>query len=58
MKDPAYLGDGVYVDYNGYAVIIAKNNHLNLYGGEAIVLEPEMMEALYEYYLNKRGGGG
>jgi hypothetical protein len=42
---PAYLGDGVYVRFDGYQLWLAANHHTN----EVIALEPRVLKALVEY---------
>lgn len=46
-----YLGDGVYVDHDGYGLVLTTENGL----GETnrIVLEPEVYEALRQYVEGK-----
>ena len=44
---PSYLGDGVYVEDTGHALILRVNDHRN---APAVVLEPEVMEELIKYY--------
>ncbi len=45
MQD--YLGDGVYVEYNGYAFVLKANDHRN--PTDTIELEPSVLEALYRF---------
>lgn len=40
-----YLGDGVYVSFDGYHINLAVNHHNN----HVIALEPEVAVALQEY---------
>lgn len=45
MKE--YLGDGVYVEYNGYAIVLTADGS---YGtNNTIVLEPDVYFALLKY---------
>lgn len=46
MKNRDYLGDGVYVRWDGFALHLAANHHNN----EVIVLEPLVLEALNRFY--------
>lgn len=39
-----YLGDGVYLDYDGYSVILTTENGISVQN--TIVLDPEVVEAL------------
>lgn len=41
-----YLGDGVYASFDGYHIVLAVNHHAN----RVVALEPDVMEALIEYY--------
>jgi len=43
----AYLGDGVYVSFDGYYVWLAANHHEN----KVVALEPAVYEALFNYVL-------
>jgi hypothetical protein len=43
----AYLGDGAYVDYDGFAIILTTENGLQ--ETNRIVLEPEIYIALTQY---------
>lgn len=43
----AYLGDGVYADFDGYAVVLTTENGISV--TNTIVLEPEVYEALVAY---------
>jgi hypothetical protein len=43
----AYLGDGAYVDFDGYALVLTTENGIR--ETNRIVLEPEVYAALLEY---------
>lgn len=43
----AYLGDGAYVDFDGYALILTAENGIR--ATDRIVLEPEVYAALLRY---------
>jgi hypothetical protein len=43
-----YLGDGVYVDYDGYALVLTAE-HMRSVGAMPFVLVPEVYEALVRY---------
>lgn len=43
----AYLGDGAYVDFDGYALILTAEN--GIIATDRIVLEPEVYHALVAY---------
>lgn len=42
-----YIGDGVYVDFNGYALTLTTENGIEV--TNRIVLEPEVYRALVQY---------
>lgn len=46
MLQPKYLGDGVYVSFDGYHINLAVEDHRN----NVIALEPEVMVALIAYF--------
>lgn len=48
-QDQRYIGDGVYVSYDGYHICIAVNHHLN----HAVSLEPEVFMRLLKYASEK-----
>ena len=43
VSGKAYLGDGVYVDFNGRLIILTTNS------GNTLYLEPETCDALTDY---------
>lgn len=43
----AYLGDGAYVDFDGYSLILTAENGVS--ATDRIVLEPEVWAALVRY---------
>ena len=45
MDEKEYIGDGVYVRFDGYAFHMAVNHHLN----EVMVIEPEVLDRLIEF---------
>ena len=45
-----YLGDGVYVEYDGYTVVLYTSNGVT--NNSHIYLEPEVIEALNRYIAN------
>jgi len=47
-----YLGDGAYVDFDGYALILTTENGLAI--TNRIVLEPEVYAALLAYVERMR----
>jgi hypothetical protein len=55
MGEKQYLGDGVYVDFDGFALTLTTEN--GIVATNTIVLEPEVFEALSRYVerLRKRG---
>jgi len=48
----AYLGDSVYADFDGYAVVLTTENGLG--PSNTIVLEPEVIAALDRYVKQLR----
>jgi len=52
MENQRYLGDGVYVSYDGYHINLAVNDHRN----HAIALEPAVLEALEVYIKSVKKG--
>ncbi len=51
---PQHLGDGAYVEFDGYQLWLAANDHRN----RVIALEPAVLRALIEYArrINKACG--
>lgn len=49
MENPTkdYLGDGVYADFDGFAIVLTTENGVEV--SNTIVLEPSVMEALKRY---------
>jgi sulfur transfer complex TusBCD TusB component (DsrH family) len=47
MNDETYLGDGVYVSFDGYQIWLAVNHHEN----KVIALEPDVFARLCEYVV-------
>lgn len=45
LPQPAHLGDGAYVSFDGYQLWLAANHHDN----RVIALEPGVMRALVSY---------
>lgn len=43
--EPAHLGDGVYVSFDGYHLNLAVNHHEN----HAVALEPYVLQELVKY---------
>ena len=48
LKTGKHIGDGVYVSYDGFNIIIAVNHHNN----KVVYLEPKVVEALMAYIEN------
>ena len=58
MSDPKYpnaeyLGDAVYADYDGFMVRLTTDSHRPEEAGNTIYLEPQIIEALMNYYKRK-----
>lgn len=49
MEYQDYLGDGVYVDFDGYSVILTTRGAMN---PQIIYMEPEVLQS-FEHYLKK-----
>jgi hypothetical protein len=47
MRDPEYIGDGVYVGHDGFHFILRTDSHLNQSG--QIFLEPSVLQNLIDY---------
>lgn len=41
-----HLGDGLYVSYDGYQIVISVNSHLN---PPVAFLDPDVMDAMVKY---------
>lgn len=50
MRVGQYIGDSVYAEFDGYAVILTTENGLPNDPSNRIVLEPEVMIALAKFY--------
>jgi hypothetical protein len=46
MRNPEYIGDGVYVYFSGYDYQISVNDHRN---APVVFMEPEIVDRLYEF---------
>ena len=44
-----YLGDGAYVEFDGFAYILKANHHLDEKCTDRIVLEPQVLAALNRF---------
>lgn len=51
----SYLGDGVYIDFDGYALVLTTENGIDV--TNRIVLEPEVYEALMLYVERLKRSG-
>jgi hypothetical protein len=51
-----YLGDGVYADFDGFAVVLTTENGMEV--TNTIVLEPDVIWALDQFVQKLRGEGG
>ncbi len=52
----SYLGDGVYADFDGFAVVLTTEDGVSV--TNRIVLEPEVLAALQAYVERLRTVGG
>lgn len=48
-ENKVYLGDSVYAEFDGYAIILTTENGLPSDPSNTIILEPEILERLTEY---------
>ena len=46
-----YLGDGVYVEFDGFGIILKANDHRN--PTDTIALEPEVFNSLVRWVKNQ-----
>jgi sulfur transfer complex TusBCD TusB component (DsrH family) len=46
VSEDAYLGDGVYVSFDGYQIWLAADDHRN----KVVALEPDVMARLIAYW--------
>ena len=53
MRDPKYLGDGVYVGNDGYQLWLSVGDHEH----PTIALDAYVMAALVDYFNQKLKGG-
>ena len=53
MRNPEYLGDGLYVAFDGYRIKIMANSHED--PTDTVYLGSNEMEALIEFYKALRG---
>jgi len=44
-----YLGDGVYIDYDGFEIRVSANDHRENFATDNIYLEPNIIAALVRY---------
>jgi hypothetical protein len=44
----SYLGDGVYVEFDGYGIMLKANDHRN--PTDKVYLEPDVMKRLILFY--------
>jgi hypothetical protein len=49
METECYLGDSVYVEFDGYSYILTTRNGLPTDPSNTIILEPETYEALVKF---------
>lgn len=50
-----YLGDSVYAEFTGYEIVLTTENGLPYDPSNKIVLEPEVLDALFKYAAYHRG---
>lgn len=54
FRTTEYLGDGVYIHYDGYGLELRANHHAN--PTDKVYLEPDVMEALQRYWTQAKAG--
>jgi hypothetical protein len=53
-----YIGDGVYVEFDGFAFVLTTERHENgVSRTETIVLEPDVFDALTRYVIKSSNEG-
>lgn len=52
MRDPQYLGDGVYVGHDGYQLWLSVGDHVH----PTIALEPGLAQRIVDYAKSKGVG--
>lgn len=48
-KNHSYLGDGVYVEWDGYAFWLRANDHRDGLCTDKICLEPDVLNSLFKF---------
>jgi hypothetical protein len=51
-ENHAYIGDGVYAEFDGYRIWLRTGHHLDSECDNKICLEPEVLDSLNEFYNN------
>lgn len=54
MRDKRYLGDSVYVVYDGYHIVLTTENGLPTDPSNKILLEPHLLKLLNKYFEDMR----
>jgi hypothetical protein len=49
MKEPRYLGDGVYASFDGYHIWLTTGSHREEEATNKVALEPPVFDALHKY---------
>lgn len=49
MKEPRYLGDGVYASFDGYHIWLTTGSHREEEATNKVALEPPVFAALQQY---------
>jgi hypothetical protein len=52
-----YLGDSVYVEYDGYVIILTTENGLPIDPSNLIVMEPEVVASFLKFLERNREDG-
>ncbi|HEY3493708.1 MAG TPA: hypothetical protein VGK73_03435 [Polyangiaceae bacterium] len=49
MKEPRYLGDGVYASFDGYHVWLRTGSHIEAEATSQVALDPVVLQGLIAY---------
>lgn len=50
MRNPEYLGDGVYAEFNGFGIWLRTGDYRQEIADDSIYLEPEVLDSLNKFY--------
>ena len=55
MRNPEYIRDGVYAEFDGFGIWLRTGNHQKELADDSIYLEPEVLHSLNEFYKSQIG---